>query len=64
MSKLGEVVGAVEKYERFVLDQVKRARANPTFGTEMLRRWNEIRANTPITRAPTARTCAPSRAKA
>jgi methylmalonyl-CoA mutase cobalamin-binding domain/chain len=53
MSKLGEVVGAVEKYERFVLDQVKRARANPTFGTEMLRRWNEIRANTPITRAPT-----------
>jgi methylmalonyl-CoA mutase N-terminal domain len=53
MSKLGEVVGAVEKYERFVLDQVKRARANPTFGTEMLRRWNEIRANIPITRAPT-----------
>ena len=53
MSKLGEVLGAVEKYERFVLDQVKRARANPTFGTEMLRRWNEIRANTPITRAPT-----------
>jgi methylmalonyl-CoA mutase cobalamin-binding domain/chain len=53
MSKLGAVVGAVEKYERFVLDQVKRARANPTFGTEMLRRWNEIRANTPITRAPT-----------
>src|SRR5438874_1478726 len=53
MSKLGEVVGAVEKYERFVLDQVKRARANPTFGTEMLRRWNEIKANTPITRAPT-----------
>src|SRR5207302_690947 len=53
MSKLGEVVSAVEKYERFVLDQVKRARANPTFGTEMLRRWNEIRANTPITRAPT-----------
>ena len=53
MSKLGEVVGAVEKYERFVLDQVKRARANPTFGTEMLRRWNEIRANTPVTRVPT-----------
>jgi len=53
MSKLGEVVSAVEKYERFVLDEVKRARANPTFGTEMLRRWNEIRANTPITRAPT-----------
>jgi methylmalonyl-CoA mutase cobalamin-binding domain/chain len=53
MSKLEEVVGAVEKYERFVLDQVKRARANPTFGTEMLRRWNEIRANTPVTRVPT-----------
>ncbi len=53
MSKLGEVVGVVERYERFVLDQVKRARANPTFGTEMLRLWNEIRANTPITRTPT-----------
>src|SRR5260370_35252436 len=53
MSKLGEVVGVVERYERFVLDQVNRARARPTFGTEMLRLWNEIRANTPITRTPT-----------
>src|SRR5216110_2690403 len=53
MSKLGQVVEAVEKYNRFVLDQVKRARSDGTFGQEILQRWNEIKANTPIIRAPT-----------
>src|SRR5438093_7803885 len=53
MSKLGQVVQAVEKYEQFVLDQVKRARSDGAFGQEILQRWNEIKANTPIIRAPT-----------
>jgi methylmalonyl-CoA mutase cobalamin-binding domain/chain len=53
MSKLEQVVQAVEEYERFVVDQVLRARSNETFGQEILRRWNEIKANTLIIRTPT-----------
>jgi methylmalonyl-CoA mutase len=53
MSKLGQVVEAVEKHERFVLDQVKRARTDEKFGREMSDRWNKIKAETPIVRAPT-----------
>jgi methylmalonyl-CoA mutase cobalamin-binding domain/chain len=53
MSKLGQVVQAVENYEQFVVDQVLRARSNETFGREILRRWNEIKANTLIIRTPT-----------
>ena len=32
MSKLGQVVESVENYNKFVLDQVKRARADQKFG--------------------------------
>jgi methylmalonyl-CoA mutase len=32
---------------------VKRARSDGAFGQEILRRWNEIKANTPIIRTPT-----------
>jgi methylmalonyl-CoA mutase len=53
MSKLGQVVEAVEKYNRFVLDQVKRARADEKFGRELLGRWNDIKAKIPVTRTPT-----------
>jgi methylmalonyl-CoA mutase len=53
MSKLGQVVESVEKYNRFVLDQVKRARTDEKFGRELVDRWNEVKANTPIMRAPT-----------
>jgi methylmalonyl-CoA mutase cobalamin-binding domain/chain len=53
MSKLGQVVEAVEKYNRFVLDQVKRARSDEKFGRELIDRWNEIKSSTPMTRAPT-----------
>jgi len=53
MSKLGAVVESVEKHERFVLDQVKRARADEAFGREMSERWNKIKAEIPISRAPT-----------
>ncbi len=53
MSKLGQVVEAVEKYNRFVLDQVKRARTDEKFGRELIDRWNEIKSSTPMTRAPT-----------
>ena len=53
MSKLGQVVESVEKYNKFVLDQVKRARANEKFGHELVNRWNEIKAKTPLTHTPT-----------
>jgi methylmalonyl-CoA mutase len=53
MGKLGQVIQAVVKYEHSVLDQVKRARSDEAFGKEILRRWNGIKANTPIVCTPT-----------
>src|SRR2546430_14116619 len=53
MSKLGQVVEVVEKYNRFVLDQVKRARADEKFGHELITRWSETKAKTPVTHTPT-----------
>src|SRR5213594_4975223 len=53
MSKLGQVVEAVEKYNRFVLDQVKRARTDEKFGRELITRWSEAKAKTPVTHTPT-----------
>ena len=53
MSKLGQVIEAVEKHEKFVLDQVKRARADEKFGREMTERWNKIKAEIPVSKAPT-----------
>src|SRR6266550_2741918 len=53
MSKLGQVVESVEKYNNFVLDQVKRARTDEKFGRELLGRWNDVKAKIPVTRTPT-----------
>ncbi|HEY8833992.1 MAG TPA: methylmalonyl-CoA mutase family protein [Chthoniobacterales bacterium] len=53
MSKLGRVVEAVEKYNGFVEDEVKRARSDKKFGQQMVDRWNEIKAKIPIGTAPT-----------
>ncbi len=53
MSKLGQVVEAVENYDQFVLDEVKRARKDEKFGQQMVDRWNEVKAKTPIGTAPT-----------
>ncbi|HYY14237.1 MAG TPA: methylmalonyl-CoA mutase family protein [Chthoniobacterales bacterium] len=53
MSKLGQVIESVEKYNQFVLDQVKRARTDEKFGREMLDRWKKIKADMPLTRTPT-----------
>ncbi|HWN65811.1 MAG TPA: methylmalonyl-CoA mutase family protein, partial [Candidatus Binatus sp.] len=36
-----------------VLDQVKRARSDQKFGRELINRWNETRAKTPVTHTPT-----------
>src|SRR3989449_356175 len=53
MSKLGQVVESIEKYNKFVLGQVKRARSDEKFGRDLLGRWNDIKAKIPTTRAPT-----------
>ena len=47
MSKLGQVVESVENYNKFVLEQVKRARS------DLLGRWNDTKAKIPVTRTPT-----------
>jgi methylmalonyl-CoA mutase cobalamin-binding domain/chain len=53
MSKLGEVVRAVEKYNQFVLDEVQRARSEKEFGQQLVERWDHIKAEIPIGTAPT-----------
>jgi methylmalonyl-CoA mutase cobalamin-binding domain/chain len=53
MSKLGQVVEAVENYNKFVLEQVKRSRSDEKFGRELVNRWNETKAKTPVTHTPT-----------
>src|SRR6266446_9315602 len=53
MSKLGRVVEAVENYNQFVLAEEKRARSEKKFGQQMVDRWNEVKARTPIGIAPT-----------
>jgi methylmalonyl-CoA mutase len=53
MSKLGRVIEAVEKYNRHVLDEVKRARTDKKFGKQMLDRWDEIKRNIKVGKAPT-----------
>src|SRR6058998_1248663 len=53
MSKLGAVVEAVEKHGRFVLEQVKRARSDEKFAQAVTDRWNRVRAEIPISKAPT-----------
>ena len=53
MSKLGQVVEAVENYNGFVLNQVKRARSDEKFGRELSDRWTEIKSKTPVTHTPT-----------
>src|SRR5438874_5422303 len=53
MNKLGQVVESVEKYNQFVLDQVKRARTDEKLGRDLLGRWNDIKAKIPLSRAPT-----------
>src|SRR5437016_11661880 len=53
MSKLGQIIESIENYNKFVLDQVKRARTDEQFGRELLGRWNDTKAKIPITRTPT-----------
>src|SRR5213082_3808807 len=53
MSKLGAVVEAVGKHGSFVLEQVKRARSDEKFARAVTERWNKVKAEIPIAKAPT-----------
>src|SRR5256714_9923446 len=53
MSKLGRVIEAVEKYNRHVLDEVRRARTDKKFGKQLLDRWDEIKRSIKVGKAPT-----------
>jgi methylmalonyl-CoA mutase cobalamin-binding domain/chain len=53
MSKLGAVIESVEKHDKFVHEQVKRARTDEKFGREMTERWSKIKAEIPVAKAPT-----------
>src|SRR5213595_3090921 len=53
MSKLGAVVEAVERHRSFVLEQVKRARRDEKFAQTVTERWNKVKAEIPIVKAPT-----------
>jgi methylmalonyl-CoA mutase cobalamin-binding domain/chain len=53
MSKLGNVVESVGKYNQFVVDQVKRARTDKDFGRDLVGRWRDIKAKIPTSRTPT-----------
>jgi methylmalonyl-CoA mutase cobalamin-binding domain/chain len=53
MSALARVCDAMEGHARFVAEQVRRAREDTTFRTELLTRWNAIRENIGTLRTPT-----------
>src|SRR5438270_7003227 len=53
MSKLGAVVEAVEKHGRFVVDQAKTERSDEKFAQAVTDRWNKVKAEIPISKAPT-----------
>src|SRR5438046_9215493 len=53
MSKLGAVVEAVEKHGRFVIEEVKRARSDEKFAQAVTERWNKVKSEIPIAKAPT-----------
>ena len=53
MSKLGAVIEAVGKREKFVLEQVERARTDQQFAQQVADRWNKIKSEIPVSKTPT-----------
>lgn len=53
MSILARVAEAVGGYDRFVDQQVRRARSEPVFAQDLLQRWEQIRAAIPTVTTPT-----------
>ena len=53
MSRLRQVIEAVENHRRFVESQVAAARADPAMGREFTERWQKIRAEVGTSTTPT-----------
>src|SRR3989442_1488715 len=53
MSVLAEVTNAVEAYDRFVEQQIARARSEPEFRDQILQRWQSVRASIGTVATPT-----------
>lgn len=53
MSILGQVVSANERYQRFVDEQIKRARTEPAFRKKLMRRWDAVRDSVEPVTTPT-----------
>ncbi len=53
MSVLNQVVETAEAYDRFVEEQVKRARSEPAIRKKLMRRWEAVRAGVELVTTPT-----------
>src|SRR5437867_3269880 len=53
MSILAHVISASERYERFVEQQVQRARTEPAFRKKLMRRWEAVRSDVEWVTTPT-----------
>ena len=53
MNSLGQIVSAVEDYQKFVSSQVGIARADPRVGEDILKRWREAKERIGTTVTPT-----------
>jgi methylmalonyl-CoA mutase len=53
MTPLGQVVLAIEEYRRFVLSEIRKARADHEFGQHILQKWQEAKARIGTTITPT-----------
>src|SRR5690348_3925710 len=53
MPLLSQIADAVERYDRFVHDQIQSARTDPAAAEKLLHRWREIRSSIPTTTTPT-----------
>ena len=53
MSVLNQVICAADQYDRFVTDQVRRARTEPAFRKKLMRRWEAVRADVEMVTTPT-----------
>jgi methylmalonyl-CoA mutase len=53
MSVLNQVIRAADQYDRFVTDQVRRARTEPAFRKKLMRRWEAVRADVETVTTPT-----------
>ncbi len=53
MSVLRNIIEAAERYDRFVEQQVRRARAEPAFRKKLMRRWHAVRDSIEPVTTPT-----------